>query len=213
MGAGLGGGSADAAATLMALNQLWGLHLDTTDLMKLAVMIGADVPFCLTGGTMLAEGIGEKLTPLPALPKVRLLLAKPPFTVKTKEVYGKYGTLSVTAHPQIMKVVDCIKLGNFWGITNYWGNVLEEVTLQLHPTLKTHMLELTRSGLPVRMTGSGPTIFALIPEGFTELDKLKEKLSKDNWWVYESDFHQGGNQFLVEKGGEHGEKTITPHKA
>ena len=118
----------------------------------------------------------------------------------------------VTAHPQIMKVVDCI-VRKFLGITNYWGNVLEEVTLQLHPTLKTHMLELTRSGLPVRMTGSGPTIFALIPEGFTELDKLKEKLSKDNWWVYESDFHQGGNQFLVEKGGEHGEKTITPHKA
>ncbi|HEY8343822.1 MAG TPA: 4-(cytidine 5'-diphospho)-2-C-methyl-D-erythritol kinase [Bacillota bacterium] len=212
VGAGLGGGSADAAATLMALNQLWGLHLDTTDLRKLAVSIGADVPFCITGGTVLAGGIGEKLTPLPALPKVRLLLAKPPFSVKTKEVYGKYDTLSIISHPQIMKVVDCIKSGKFWEITNYWGNVLEEVTLQLHPTLKIHMHEFACFGLPVRMTGSGPTIFALLPEGFTELDELKKKLNKDNWWVYESDFHQEGNQLLVEEGGEHGEKAITSHK-
>lgn len=212
VGAGLGGGSADAAATLMALNQLWGLHLDTAVLGKLAVTIGADVPFCLTGGTVLAEGIGEKLTSLPAPPKVRLLLAKPPFSVKTKEVYKKYDTLSITGHPPIMKVVDSIKSGDFWGITNYWGNVLEEVTLQLHPTLKEHMFEFIRSGLPVRMTGSGPTIFALIPEDYTGLDKLKKKLTKDDWWIYESDFHREGNQFVVEKDDVRGEKTITPHK-
>lgn len=215
VGAGLGGGSADAAATLVALNQFWGVHLSVAALRRLAVTIGADVPFCLTGGTALAEGIGEKLTPLPALPKVRFILAKPPFSVKTKEAYEKYDTLLVTRHPEIGKIVKLIESGDFWQIPNYWGNVLEDVTLKLHPVLKAYLSELGSFGLPVRMTGSGPTIFALIPEGLpgedlSGLDKLKRKLAKDDWWVYEGCFHGEGNQFL-EKGEEDGEKVITPH--
>ena len=216
VGAGLGGGSADAAATLMALNRFWRVHLSVADLRKLAVTIGADVPFCLTGGTALAEGIGEKLTPLPALPKVRLILVKPPFSVNTKEVYEKYDTLLVTGHPEIGKVVNFIKSGDFWQIPDYWGNVLEDVTLELHPVLKAYLSELGSFGLPVRMSGSGPTIFVLIPEGLpgenlSGLDKLKKKLAKDDWWVYEGCFHGEGSQFLVEKGEEDGEKIITPH--
>jgi len=188
VGAGLGGGSADAAATLLALNRLWSLNLSIEELKELAVKIGADIPFCLTGGTALAEGIGEEITVLPSLPQIKLILAKPPFSVSTGLVYQHYQTAPIEVRPITMKIIESIKTGEFWKIPEWWGNVLEEVTLRLYPLIRERMKEVGRFGLPVRMSGSGPTIFLLIPEDFSRLNEVKSILHQDNWWVYEGCF-------------------------
>ena len=111
VGAGLGGGSADAAATLAGLNQLWGLNLPRVELEKIAVTLGADVPFCLRGGTVLATGIGEQLTDLPPLAALPIFLAKPPLSVSTKKIYDNLSLAAVAHHPQVQLVATLIRKG------------------------------------------------------------------------------------------------------
>jgi 4-diphosphocytidyl-2-C-methyl-D-erythritol kinase len=161
--AGLAGGSSDAAATLRGLNRLWGLNIPINELKELGAELGSDVPFCVTGGTALATGRGEILTPLPNPPQCWVVLAKLPTNVSTAEVYGRLRSSKITNHPSARDMIRAIEKGSFTEMCQGLGNVLEDVTLQMHPEvahLKESMLKLGADG--VLMSGSGPTVFGLV---------------------------------------------------
>ncbi|PAK48791.1 4-(cytidine 5'-diphospho)-2-C-methyl-D-erythritol kinase [Paenibacillus sp. 7541] len=161
--AGLAGGSSDAAATLRGLNRLWGLHIPEEELLTLGAELGSDVPFCVQGGTALATGRGEKLTPIPSPPQCWVIVAKPPINVSTAEVYGKLRADNVQHHPSAEAMIAALEQGSFRDMCASLGNVLEEVTLKMHPEvqqLKEGMLKLGADG--ALMSGSGPTVFGLV---------------------------------------------------
>ncbi|MEC0205421.1 4-(cytidine 5'-diphospho)-2-C-methyl-D-erythritol kinase [Paenibacillus lautus] len=161
--AGLAGGSSDAAATLRGLNRLWGLGIPQQELLALGAELGSDVPFCVTGGTALATGRGEILTPIPNPPQCWVIVAKPPINVSTAEVYGRLRSEQIQRHPSAERMVEALTLGSFQQMCQSLGNVLEEVTLKMHPEvqqLKEGMLKLGADG--ALMSGSGPTVFGLV---------------------------------------------------
>ncbi|WP_025693322.1 4-(cytidine 5'-diphospho)-2-C-methyl-D-erythritol kinase [Paenibacillus zanthoxyli] len=161
--AGLAGGSSDAAAALRGLNRLWRLGLPGEELQELGAELGSDVPFCVTGGTALATGRGERLTPIASMPQCWVVLAKPPINVSTAEVYGKLRADRIAVHPSARLMREAIEAGDFQAVCGRLGNVLEEVTLKLHPEvqqLKEAMIRLGAEG--VLMSGSGPTVFGLV---------------------------------------------------
>lgn len=198
VGAGLGGGSTDAAATLVGLNRFWGLNLPLTTMAKLAVGLGADIPFFLTGGTALARGIGERLTPLPPLPAAPLFLTKPSFTVSTAMVYKKLQLTPEDRRPEMRKIVSLLKQGELFPITKYWGNTLETVTLRLYPELKEVMEWLTGLGFSVRMTGSGPTLYLFPPAPGQCFTAIETKLRNRGWWTYEGSFVGKGSELIAD---------------
>lgn len=165
LAAGLAGGSADAAAVLRGLNFLWRLGLTSSDLEKFAAALGSDVPFCLRGGTVLATGRGELLTPLPALPHAWVVLAKPPVPVSTAWVYGNYRGERVAVHPDIAGMTASLAGGDLPGVAARLANVLETVTVPAHPeiaALKEAMLEY--GAMASLMSGSGPTVLGLVQD-------------------------------------------------
>lgn len=160
--AGMAGGSTDAAATMKGINRLYQLNIPTQELMRISVSIGADVPYCILGGTALAEGIGEILTPLAPAPSCHLLVAKPDINVSTKYVYEHLDASETLSHPDINGIVGAINMGSLQGIIERLGNVLETVTVEAYPIisdLKKQMLELGAAGS--LMSGSGPTVFGI----------------------------------------------------
>lgn len=160
--AGMAGGSSNAAAVLYGMNRLFQLGLTDQELMDRSVQLGADVPYCIMRGTVLAEGIGEKLTPLPAMPKCHVLLAKPPISVSTQKVYEKLDAQEVTKHPDIDGILLGLQTGDLEKITSSMGNVLENVTITEYPQIeriKDVMKE--ESALNAMMSGSGPTVFGI----------------------------------------------------
>ncbi|MBP1153475.1 MULTISPECIES: 4-(cytidine 5'-diphospho)-2-C-methyl-D-erythritol kinase [unclassified Paenibacillus] len=161
--AGLAGGSSDAAATLRGLNRLWRLGIGMKELQKLGEELGSDVPFCVTGGTAIARGRGEKLEPIESPPQCWVILAKPPINVSTSEIYGKLQASAIRKHPSTAGVLEAIREKRFEQLCGELGNVLEEVTLDLYPEvrqLKEVMMRLGAEG--VLMSGSGPTVFGLV---------------------------------------------------
>lgn len=163
--AGMAGGSADCAATLSGINQLFQLHLSADELSKRAVTLGADVPYCLLGGTALSEGIGDILTPLNAVPDCHVLLVKPNIDISTKWVYTTLNWQELTEHPDIDFMISSIAHGNLSDLAASMKNVLETVTIPAHPviqTIKDRMCEL--GALNAMMSGSGPTVFGLFPD-------------------------------------------------
>ena len=168
--AGMAGGSTDAAAALLGINELYEIGYDTDALKQLGVKIGADVPYCIQGGTALAEGIGEILSTLPAPPECHLVIAKPDIHVSTKFVYENLKANELEIHPDIDGMIEGLKKGDLKAITARLGNVLETVTIPTYPivdTIKKSMLESGAEG--ALMSGSGPTVFGI----FTEADKAK----------------------------------------
>ncbi len=160
--AGLGGGSSDAAGVLRGLNKLWDLNLPMDELAALGAEIGSDVPFCVYGGTALAKGRGEIITPLPPPPSCWVILAKPDIGVSTAEVY-RHLKLDEIYHPNTEEMIRAIHNHDFEGICNNLGNVLETVTFELYPEVKQLKEAMIRFGAEsVLMSGSGPTVFALI---------------------------------------------------
>ena len=158
--AGLAGGSSDAAAVLKAINIIDGLGLSVNELAETGVRIGADVPYCIMGGTVLAEGIGEILTPLPPCPEWRVLLAKPPVSVSTAHVYGNFHPENVT-HPDIDLIIEGIRDGDFVKVTRNMDNVLKSVTASETPYIdRICKIMEDKGGYPL-MSGSGPTVFGL----------------------------------------------------
>lgn len=162
IGAGLAGGSTDAAGALLGLNELHDYVFSLETLMELGGRLGADVPFCLMKGCALAEGIGTDLTPLPAPPSYVLVLAKPPFSVSTAAVYGGLRLDGHTKHPNITKVIEGLRQGNWQMIFDNAGNVLEEVTAEMYPQIREYEeILLTEGAVYARMSGSGPSVFGI----------------------------------------------------
>lgn len=163
--AGMAGGSTDAAAMLWGMNRLFSLKLSLEELMKRGVTIGADVPYCLMRGTALAEGIGEKLSPLPPMMKVPILIAKPQISVSTKFVYSNLKLDKDTVHPDIDQCIEDIRRGSLTDLCAHMGNVLESVTIPAYPVIreiKEHMME--NGAVGAMMSGSGPTVFGLFSD-------------------------------------------------
>ena len=163
--AGMAGGSADAAAALRGVNTLLGLGCSTEELQELGVKLGADIPYCLVGGTMLSEGIGEILTPLTPPPACHLVVAKPPIDVSTAFVYGHLQADKLSYHPDIDGMAQALAVGDLKGVTDRMGNVLETVTEREYPViggLKELMREMGAEN--ALMSGSGPTVFGICKE-------------------------------------------------
>lgn len=161
--AGLAGGSSDAAAALRGLNRLWGLGISDEELCVLGAELGSDVPFCVTGGTAIATGRGERLERIDNPPQCWVVLAKPPINVSTADVYGRFKASELKSHPSMKDMLDAIAKGSFNDMCSSLGNVLEEVTLKHYPEvlqLKESMQKLGAEG--VLMSGSGPTVFGLV---------------------------------------------------
>lgn len=163
--AGMAGGSSDAAAVMVGVNKLFGLSLSKEELMERSVKIGADVPFCVMRGAALAEGIGEKLTPLPMLPACSILIVKPRIYVSTKYVYGNLKADELQDHPDIDGQIKALREGDLHAVANLMGNVLETVTVPAYPVIgqiKERMME--QGALGAMMSGSGPTVFGLFEQ-------------------------------------------------
>ena len=165
--AGMAGGSSDAASVLFGVNKMFNLGLSKRELMKRGVKIGADVPYCLLRGTALSEGIGEKLTPLPAMPQCRVLIAKPGISVSTKLVYENLNinARSGDCHPDIDGMVQAIQKQDLQEVAKKFGNVLELVTAKKYPIIEEIKAVMKKNGaLNALMSGSGPTVFGLFTD-------------------------------------------------
>ncbi|MCM1125194.1 MAG: 4-(cytidine 5'-diphospho)-2-C-methyl-D-erythritol kinase [Lachnospiraceae bacterium] len=163
--AGMAGGSTDAAAVFHGLNELFGLCMDLEEMKRLGVRIGADVPYCIMGGTALSEGIGELLTPLPAPPECVLVAAKPEISVSTKFVYENLHVDRLKRHPDIDGMIGAIKSGSLSGITERMENVLETVTIREYPVIERIKEQMKADGaVNALMSGSGPTVFGVFTE-------------------------------------------------
>ena len=160
--AGMAGGSSDAAAVLIGVNRMFGLGFSKKDLARRAVTLGADVPYCIMRGTALAEGIGERLTPLPKMPPCIVVVAKPPVSVSTKEVYTKFDACPAPAHPDIDAMIQGLKRGDLLTVAQNLGNVLENVTEEDYPVVaRIKQIMIEHGALGALMSGSGPTVFGL----------------------------------------------------
>jgi 4-diphosphocytidyl-2-C-methyl-D-erythritol kinase len=166
VGAGLGGGSSDAAATLAALNRIWGLHWPLEQLTALAAQLGADVPFFLIGGTAVGTGRGDRIQALPGCPGIPLLLLEAPFELSTAAVYGQVQGFRADAGERTARLEELLRASrDRQGIAFLLINDLEEPACRLRPELRTRLAELRQAQvLAAGMSGSGPTLFALLPE-------------------------------------------------
>ncbi|AEM79890.1 4-(cytidine 5'-diphospho)-2-C-methyl-D-erythritol kinase [Thermoanaerobacter wiegelii] len=169
LAAGLAGGSADAAATIVALDKLWNLNMSKEEKKEIALKVGADVPFCLEGGTKLAKGIGEIFENL-KVPSMSLLLVKPDIEISTKEIYDKWDRLNFKSHHATFLVAQAIQEGNIYKIAENIKNDLELVTSRECEVINQIKEELLKKGaLGCAMSGSGPTVYGI----FDDLERLK----------------------------------------
>jgi 4-diphosphocytidyl-2-C-methyl-D-erythritol kinase len=181
IGAGLGGGSADAAATLAGLNLLWGTNLDEEVLLRMAARVGSDVPFCLMGGRAAGSGRGEKLTKLPMGAPLWFVIATPPFSVSTADVYRNLNAPASgperekEVSEKFRQVLECLHAGN---LKDVLCSVMEQVVLKRYPELKELKRDLQRAGCSAAvMSGSGPTIYGLVSsqdEGTVIVERLRQ---------------------------------------
>lgn len=172
--AGLAGGSSDCAATLVGIRNLFKLPISNEELMAIGKELGADVPYCIMRGTALAEGIGEKLTPLSPFPNCYVLICKPPINVSTATVFGQYDTNYSGKHPDNKLMIKLIEDNDLEGICQNMYNVLESVTIANYPIvddIKKNMIE--NGALGSMMSGSGPTVFGFFKDYDTALNDLK----------------------------------------
>lgn len=168
--AGMAGGSSDAAAAFVGVNKMFHLDLSEQELMERAVQIGADVPYCIMRGTALAEGIGEKLTRLPQLPKCYILVGKPAVNVSTKLAYENLDLQNMGAHPDIDGMISDIENGDLYTMVSRMGNVFEPGIIGKYPVIQEikDLME-AHGALKAMMSGSGPTVFGI----FDDKNKMK----------------------------------------
>lgn len=163
--AGLAGGSSNAAAVLVGMNRIFDLKLSQKDLMERGVKLGADVPYCVMRGTVLAEGIGEILSPLPPMPKCYILIAKPNINVSTKVVYEKLDSKPIEKHPDIDGILAGLEQSDIYKVAASLGNVLEAVTIEDYPIIEDIKDAMKEAGaLNAMMSGSGPTVFGIFDD-------------------------------------------------
>lgn len=178
--AGMAGGSTDAAAVFRGMNQLFSLGMSTEELKEMAVKIGADVPYCIEGGTQLSEGIGEILTPIQGIPDFNLLIAKPEISVSTKYVYENLHLEELSSHPDVDGMAEAIRSGNLDGIVSRLENVLESVTVKKYPVIGEICEFMKQHGAEnALMSGSGPTVFGIYKER-QSAEQAAELLKKEN---------------------------------
>lgn len=198
--AGLAGGSTDAAAVLRGINRLFALGLKKEELHELGSRIGADVPFCIAGGTVLAEGTGEILTPLEPLPPVHVLLVNPGLEISTAQVYGQFRPDNVIKRPDTRLLVDAAGRKDMRTIAENMVNVLETVTARRHPVIADIKAEMIKLGaMGSLMSGSGPTVFGIFgsrPDALRALRSIEYK------------GHQSILTQMTVKGAENGRKIV-----
>ena len=162
--AGMAGGSSDGAAVLWGINQMYGLGLSMQALMERGVRLGADVPYCIQRGTALVEGIGEKLSVLPPMPKCTILIAKPGISVSTKFVYENLhaNDLKPEQHPDVDSMIEAMRQKDLGLLCSRMGNVLETVTIPAYPVINEIKRTMIDNGaIGSMMSGSGPTVFGI----------------------------------------------------
>ncbi len=173
--AGLAGGSTDAAAVLKGINSLFDLGIEQSELMELGKTIGADVPYCIMGGTALAEGIGEKLTPLAAAGNIPLVLVKPRIGVSTAWVYKNLNLSRVIQRPDTGRLISALETGDIKTVAADMRNVLESVTTEKYKVIELIKKDLLKLGaLGSMMSGSGPTVFGI----FENVQKAEHAFNK-----------------------------------
>lgn len=193
-GVGLGGGSSDAAATLLALNELWRLGLSLSELVRLASELGSDVPFFIHKGTALVEGKGEKATPLPSLPSTHFVLLVPPLSRipgKTKQMYDKLNTTHFTEGQFVQAALSSLRQGRIIDPARMF-NVFEQVAFGFLPQLHKYRQTFEEAGAPgVHLAGSGPCLFAFFPVK-EKADEVFSRLKRQGLECYlASSFPQG----------------------
>jgi 4-diphosphocytidyl-2-C-methyl-D-erythritol kinase len=163
--AGLAGGSTDAAAVLKGMRSIYDVNVSDEELMELGLKIGADVPYCIMGGTALCEGIGEKITPLKSFKDHIMIVVKPPFGVSTKEVYQSLDISRIYKHPDTEGLMQAVEKNDLKYVCGNMKNILENVTLRKHVLLKDIKNDMLRMGaLGAMMSGSGPTVFSFFDD-------------------------------------------------
>lgn len=185
--AGMAGGSTDAAASFKAMNSLFHLGLTDGELQRRAVRLGADIPYCIMGGTALSEGIGEILTPLPDMPDCHILIAKPPINVSTAYVYKNLKADELSHHPDIDGMVRAIRSQDLNGIISRLENTLETVTIPDYPIIRTIKECMTEYGAEgTLMSGSGPTVFGIFTDEAAirkAADAIRTKVLSDQVFI------------------------------
>lgn len=162
VGAGMGGGSADAAGVLAGLNRLWGIGLSQSGLEALGLRLGADVPFCLRGGLQRAQGVGELLTPLPCGGLYWLVVLQPCPGLSTKEVFSRFSLVHRTGRPDTVAAMEALAKKNVRSLCGSLGNVLQQVSEELRPEIAEGIAALKAQGAAgAWMTGSGSAVFGL----------------------------------------------------
>ena len=191
--AGMAGGSSNAAAVLVGLNQLWQLKLSENKLKELGLKLGADVPFCIGGQTALAENIGEKLTKIDGLSEnIFILVCKPELFVSTKEIYEEIDSKINEKRPNNKLLIQLLKENKIQQIADNMYNVLEEVTRERYPVIEEiEKIMLENDALGSRMSGSGPTVFGLLSNREDAVN-CKNKLLKKFSQVYIVKSHNKG---------------------
>lgn len=177
--AGMAGGSTNAASVLYLMNKEFNVNASMEELRKLGVKIGADVPYCIEGGTSLCEGIGEIITKLKPFKDKILVVVKPPFGVSTKEVYGNLDINKVFKHVMVEELISAMERDDLKFVANNMKNILENVTLRKHNILRNIKEEMIDCGsIGSMMSGSGPTVFAFfedMPKAQRCYDVMKKK--------------------------------------
>ena len=162
VGAGMAGGSADAAAVLRALNRLYGAPLTADALETLAARVGSDVPFCVRGGTALATGRGEKLESLPSLPACKFVVCKPDFSISTPELFRKLDQTGLRCHPDTAGILAALRDGELESVARRMYNVFEEVDdRRLRTVREIKSVLLDCGALGAIMTGTGSAVFGV----------------------------------------------------
>ena len=163
--AGLGGGSADAAAVLRALNRHYGSPLSLPALAELGAQIGSDVPFCVLCGTAVVEGKGDRIRKLPDMPDCIFVICKPEFSVSTPELYAKIDDKAIANHPNHQLMESAILAGDLLGVVNNVCNVFDPIVTEEHIELN-YIKSIMNSydGVGMQMTGSGSAVFAIVGE-------------------------------------------------
>ena len=173
--AGLAGGSADAAAVLRGMNELYALGLSDAELCALGAQIGSDIPFSLMGGTVFATGRGENMKPLADFPKIHVVLAKPPVDVSTPWAYRAYDAHPPEQRPDNTAFLEALAAGDMTACMRLVGNVLEPVTERAHPIVGDYRSRMYAHGAAcAMMSGSGPTVFGLFTEQETAAHTAEE---------------------------------------
>lgn len=183
--AGLAGGSTDAAAVLKGMNELFSLEMTTEELMEVGLKLGADVPFCIKGGTCLCEGVGEIITPLKPFRDHIVLLVKPSFGVSTKDAYGGFALDKINRHVDTDKLIRAMEENDLKGMSYFSRNLLENVVLRRYPVLKSIKQSMQKSGSAITlMSGSGPTIYGI----FTSAEQAENAARV---------LHKNGNEVIL----------------